>query len=138
MKGYEGWDAYAPYYDWENAQTVGRRDIAFWQRMAARADGPILELGCGWGSLTLWMAERYPASQIVAVSNSATQRVYIEGQAARRGLSLGYEALAWGRHVNRWRQAWEIVKAADHPAQVAIHHRMPVRRQAAHRDILRA
>jgi 4-hydroxyphenylpyruvate dioxygenase len=37
-------------------------------------------------------------------------------RAARRGLLVGYEALAWGRHVNRWRQAWDIVRAADHPA----------------------
>ena len=37
-------------------------------------------------------------------------------RAARRGLRVGYEALAWGRHVRRWRQAWEIVRAADHPS----------------------
>ncbi|HVZ06420.1 bifunctional sugar phosphate isomerase/epimerase/4-hydroxyphenylpyruvate dioxygenase family protein [Rhodopila sp.] len=36
--------------------------------------------------------------------------------AARRGLRIGYEALAWGRHVNRWRHAWKIVQQADHPA----------------------
>jgi 4-hydroxyphenylpyruvate dioxygenase len=36
--------------------------------------------------------------------------------AARRGLRIGYEALAWGRHVNRWRHAWQIVQAADHRA----------------------
>ncbi len=47
----------------------------------------ILELGCGWGSLTLWMAERYPASRITAVSNSSSQRQYIIAQAARRGLA---------------------------------------------------
>jgi cyclopropane-fatty-acyl-phospholipid synthase len=46
----------------------------------------ILELGCGWGSLTLWMAEHYPASAITGVSNSASQRAFIESQAARRGL----------------------------------------------------
>jgi cyclopropane-fatty-acyl-phospholipid synthase len=46
----------------------------------------VLELGCGWGSLTLWMAAAYPASRIVAVSNSATQREHIEKQAAARGL----------------------------------------------------
>ncbi|MEP7302243.1 MAG: class I SAM-dependent methyltransferase, partial [Caldimonas sp.] len=46
----------------------------------------ILELGCGWGSLTLWMAERYPASQVTALSNSHSQRVFIEAEAARRGL----------------------------------------------------
>ncbi|HYZ21156.1 MAG TPA: TIM barrel protein [Rhodopila sp.] len=37
-------------------------------------------------------------------------------RAQRRGLRVGYEALAWGRWVNRWRHAWEIVKRADHPA----------------------
>ena len=46
----------------------------------------ILELGCGWGSLSLWMAAHYPASSIVAVSNSRSQRAYIESQAAERGL----------------------------------------------------
>lgn len=45
----------------------------------------ILELGCGWGSLTLWMAERFPASRITAVSNSNSQRAWIESEAARRG-----------------------------------------------------
>jgi 4-hydroxyphenylpyruvate dioxygenase len=37
-------------------------------------------------------------------------------RAARRGLRIGYEALAWGRHVRLWRQAWDIVQRADHPA----------------------
>jgi len=46
----------------------------------------ILELGCGWGSLTLWMAERYPDARITAVSNSHQQREYIEGQCRKRGL----------------------------------------------------
>lgn len=54
---------------------------------AGLADGQrILELGCGWGSLSLWMAERYPASRIVAVSNSRPQRAFIEARAAERGL----------------------------------------------------
>jgi cyclopropane-fatty-acyl-phospholipid synthase len=54
---------------------------------AELADGQdVLELGCGWGSLSLWMAERYPRSRITAVSNSATQREYIDKQAALRGL----------------------------------------------------
>ena len=47
----------------------------------------ILELGCGWGSLTLWMAEHYPASRITAISNSGTQRAYIEAEAAHRDLN---------------------------------------------------
>ncbi len=47
----------------------------------------ILELGCGWGSLTLWMASKYPKSEITAVSNSSSQRQFIYEQARRRGLS---------------------------------------------------
>ncbi|MGD8936858.1 MAG: cyclopropane-fatty-acyl-phospholipid synthase family protein [Thiogranum sp.] len=47
----------------------------------------ILELGCGWGSLTLWMARHFPASRIVAVSNATPQRRYIEAQAKRGGLT---------------------------------------------------
>lgn len=47
----------------------------------------VLELGCGWGSLTLWMAERYPRSRIVAVSNSRDQRDTIEARAAERNLT---------------------------------------------------
>ena len=46
----------------------------------------ILELGCGWGSLSLWMAERFPSSRIVSVSNSASQRRFVEAQARERGL----------------------------------------------------
>lgn len=48
-------------------------------------DQDILELGCGWGSLTLWMAEFYPDSRIVAVSNSHSQREFIEAQCRQRG-----------------------------------------------------
>ena len=47
----------------------------------------VLELGCGWGSLTLWMAEHFPASSITAVSNSHSQRRYIMAQAEQRQLA---------------------------------------------------
>ncbi|HWK96864.1 MAG TPA: cyclopropane-fatty-acyl-phospholipid synthase family protein [Pseudolabrys sp.] len=54
---------------------------------AGLADGQsILELGCGWGSLSLWMARHYPAAQITAVSNSHSQRAFIEGRAWAEGL----------------------------------------------------
>ncbi|MDB6139483.1 MAG: cyclopropane-fatty-acyl-phospholipid synthase-like protein [Verrucomicrobiaceae bacterium] len=46
----------------------------------------ILELGCGWGSLSLWMAEHYPKAQITSVSNSRTQKLHIDAEAKRRGL----------------------------------------------------
>ena len=55
---------------------------------ASLKDGDrILELGCGWGSLSLWMAERLPTARITAVSNSRPQREYIEARARERGLS---------------------------------------------------
>ncbi len=55
---------------------------------AGLADGlDILELGCGWGSLTLWMAEHYPQARITGVSHSRTQREHILGEAQRRGLA---------------------------------------------------
>ena len=55
-------------------QTVEHADLADGQS--------ILELGCGWGSLSLWMARQFPHSQITAVSNSNSQREYIEDEAA--------------------------------------------------------
>jgi cyclopropane-fatty-acyl-phospholipid synthase len=63
------------------------RALAETARHADLHDGQeILELGCGWGSLSLWMAEHMPSSSITAVSNSAGQRGHIEAEAARRGL----------------------------------------------------
>jgi len=46
----------------------------------------VLELGCGWGSLSLWLAERFPGARITTVSNSRTQKQYIDARAAERGL----------------------------------------------------
>ena len=55
---------------------------------ALLADGQdILELGCGWGSMTLFMAARYPGARITAVSNSASQREFIESRAREQGLT---------------------------------------------------
>lgn len=55
-EGWEGWDEYAPFYDWENARTLGRRDVPFWQRMATGVRGPVLELGCGTGRVAVPLA----------------------------------------------------------------------------------
>src|SRR5262245_10170456 len=52
-EGYEGWDDYAPFYDWENARTLGRRDVPFWRALALQAGGPVLELGCGTGRIAI-------------------------------------------------------------------------------------
>ena len=56
------------------------------QRAEIRDGMRILELGCGWGSLTLWMAEQFPNCQITAVSNSHGQRHFIENRCREKGL----------------------------------------------------
>ena len=72
-------------------ETLAEAELCALQATVAHAelvDGQtILELGCGWGSLTLFMAERFPAARIVAVSNSAPQRRHIEALAAAAGLT---------------------------------------------------
>ncbi|MEO5560414.1 MAG: cyclopropane-fatty-acyl-phospholipid synthase family protein [Dokdonella sp.] len=64
------------------------RMLVLYAERAQLTDGQhILELGCGWGSLTLWMAERYPHSRITAVSNSRPQREFIEARCRDRGFA---------------------------------------------------
>ncbi len=77
---------------WDSeCRTLARAEEAMLALTCQRAqlgDGQrILELGCGWGSLTLWMAEHYPAARITAVSNSPVQRAHIEAECARLGYS---------------------------------------------------
>lgn len=75
----------------EGVQTLEDAEEAALKTTAARAelvDGQeVLELGCGWGSLTLWMARHFPHSRIVAVSNSSSQKRFIDAEAASRGLN---------------------------------------------------
>ena len=56
------------------------------QRAELEDQMDILELGCGWGSLALFMAERFPHARITGVSNSGSQKLYIDAEARRRGL----------------------------------------------------
>jgi len=70
MEGWRGWDDYARFYDWENAQTMGRRDVRFWQRLAAKAAGPILELGCGTGRVAIPVAKA--GARVVGLDRSAS------------------------------------------------------------------
>jgi ubiquinone/menaquinone biosynthesis C-methylase UbiE len=68
-EGWQGWDTYAPFYDWENAQTLGRRDVPFWQRLASRAGGTVLELGCGTGRVSVPLAKA--GVELIGVDRSA-------------------------------------------------------------------
>jgi cyclopropane-fatty-acyl-phospholipid synthase len=71
-------------------ETLAEAEIAALEQTVDHAglrDGQlILELGCGWGSLTLFMGQRFPSARIVAVSNSTPQRLYIQAEAAALGL----------------------------------------------------
>jgi cyclopropane-fatty-acyl-phospholipid synthase len=72
----------------ETLDDAEEKMLALTCERAELADGQrILELGCGWGSLTLWMAEKHPTARITAVSNSRTQKEHIDAEARRRGLA---------------------------------------------------
>lgn len=81
---------YSCAYYVEQGSTLDQAELAMLELYGERAnlrDGQsILELGCGWGSLTLWMAEQYPAAKITAVSNSATQKSHIDETCEARGI----------------------------------------------------
>jgi len=84
-QGWHGWDDYAAFYDWENAQTVQRRDVAFWQRLAAAAEGPVLELGCGTGRITLPVARG--GTRVTGIDRSAP--MLARARAKRRRVRSG-------------------------------------------------
>jgi SAM-dependent methyltransferase len=76
------WDAYAPFYDWENARTLGRRDVPFWTSVARRERGRLLELGCGTGRLLIPIARARPrvfgvdqSREMLAVARARARRL---------------------------------------------------------------
>ena len=78
-EGWTGWDTYAPFYDWENARTLGRRDVPFWRSVALQQSGPVLELGCGTGRISLPLARA--GVPVVGIDRSAPM---LERAAKRR------------------------------------------------------
>lgn len=81
---------YSACYWPEGTDTLGQAEARMLELTCERADladgQDILELGCGWGAVTLWMAKHYPNSRITAVSNSSGQRRKIEAECERLGL----------------------------------------------------
>ncbi|MGE0592975.1 MAG: class I SAM-dependent methyltransferase [Vicinamibacterales bacterium] len=92
-EGWEGWDDYAPYYDWENARTLGRRDVPFWRGFGQRAEGPVLELGCGTGRLSLPLARAGVQLTGIDRSGPMLERARVR---ARRARLLRHLALVQG------------------------------------------
>lgn len=84
MEGHEGWDDYAPFYDWENARTLGRRDVPFWRAVALGVRGPVLELGCGTGRIALPLARAGVA--LVGIDRSASMLARARRRVARARL----------------------------------------------------
>lgn len=85
------WLKYSCCYWPESVSNLDEAEEAMLRLTCERAqleDGmQVLDLGCGWGSLSLWIAEHYPNSQVMAISNSRTQQAHIEAQARGRGLA---------------------------------------------------
>jgi SAM-dependent methyltransferase len=81
------WDQYAPFYDWENARTLGRRDVAFWRRLAGRADGRVLELGAGTGRVSIPLLRA--GVSLVGVDRSAQMLARLSARSRRsRGRAI--------------------------------------------------
>jgi cyclopropane-fatty-acyl-phospholipid synthase len=130
-------------YDHDDA-TLAEAEIAALRETCEHADladgQAILELGCGWGSLSLWMAEQYPKARITAVSNSRTQREHILARAAERGLKnldvITADMNVFGtkkrfdrvvsvemfEHMSNWRALFERVKGWLEPEGRAFIH----------------
>lgn len=82
------WDAEADRAGTAGLERAERLMLEIYAERAGLAPGQtVLDLGCGWGSFSLFAAERYPTSKFVAVSNSHRQRAFIEARQSERGLS---------------------------------------------------
>jgi SAM-dependent methyltransferase len=83
-EGWRGWDAYAPFYDWENARTLRRRDVSFWRRLAeSRSSATVLELGCGTGRISIPLARA--GVSVIGIDRSTPMLA----KAAKRAKALG-------------------------------------------------
>jgi SAM-dependent methyltransferase len=104
VEGWHGWDDYALFYDWENARTIGRQDVPFWQALTRREGGPVLELGCGTGRVTMPVART--GVRTVGIDRSAPMLARAARRAGRLNVSIrpalvrgDIRALPFGRGV---------------------------------------
>lgn len=87
IQGWQGWDEYAQFYDWENRRTLGRRDVRFWCDLASRERSLTLELGCGTGRVTVPVART--GVQIVGIDRSREMLARARRRVARAKLVDG-------------------------------------------------
>lgn len=85
--GWQGWDEYAPFYDWENARTVARRDVRFWRRLAGAQTGPVVELGCGTGRIMLPLVR--DGVEVIGIDRSEPMLARARQRLRRGNLSSG-------------------------------------------------
>ena len=78
--GEGGWDSYAPFYDWENARTIGRRDVGYWTRFITGTRGRVLELGCGTGRLAMPLSRATRAFTGIDLSQEMLGRAIVRGR----------------------------------------------------------
>src|SRR6201996_3289017 len=100
---------FQPFRDFEGMPDAQR------QRTFDRAERKfdlMQELGCD----TLMACSSVAPDSVGGVDRAAADFRELGERAKRRGLRIGFEALAWGRHINDYRDAWEVVRRADHPA----------------------
>src|SRR5262245_63199626 len=101
--------AFQPFRDFEG-MPAGRRDRAF--QRAERKFDLMQELDCD----LLMICSNVSPESLGGIDRAAADLRELGERAAQRGLRVGFEALAWGRHINDYRDAWEAVRRADHPA----------------------
>jgi 4-hydroxyphenylpyruvate dioxygenase len=98
-----------PFRDFEG-MPPGQRERAF--ARAERKFDTLHELGCD----LLMICSNVSPDSLGGIDRAAADLRELGERAARRGLRIAFEALAWGRHINDYRDAWEAVRRADHPA----------------------
>jgi len=98
-----------PFRDFEGMQGV-QRERAF--ARAERKFDVMAELGCD----LLMICSNISPDSLGGIDKAAADLRELGERAAKRGLRIAFEALAWGRHINDYRDAWEAVRRADHPA----------------------
>jgi SAM-dependent methyltransferase len=108
-QGWHGWDEYAPFYDWENAQTLGRRDVPFWRRVTANADGEVLELGCGTGRVTIPLVKS--GVHLVVSEEDLAEALESVARVLMRGGTFGIDLVP---DVPNWREYDNKVQLRGH------------------------